>query len=193
MLISILCLYRVYFVLYKTVGDKTQWFFFFFTVILLNLIESFSWSDFSNIKPPQKYKIQKSLLWHKGPTWSGPHLLPPSPCSIGFGHSSLLFLGYVKQSLCSYCSFCLGILFLQSPAQFNPISFFNVPLLNISSQRRLPWLYPSILYSHNLLYFSLQHLLPFHIILYIFICLFIFHLLSKERTLSYPLPYYSTD
>lgn len=141
------------------------------------------------VKPPQKYKIQKSPLWHKGRTASAGGCLlnlisDTLPCSLGYGHSSLLFFDSVNQSLYMYCPLCLGVLFLQLPAQFYTLSFSSVSegeTFHDYLSKRVTHSGPSTLCSHDLLYFSLQHLSPFDIILYIFICLFIFGLFPIKK------------
>lgn len=61
-------------------------------------------SPMSNHLQNTKYK---SAYRSKRPYLIWLHLLPASPCSLGFSHSSLLLFDDIKQTLCIYCSFCL--------------------------------------------------------------------------------------
>ena len=113
--------------------NKTQWSFWIW-------FESLSWSDFSNIKPPPKYKIQKCLSWQK----ALPDLTSSLTCLPLFIRLQSLIsttLWWHQANALHLLFLLLTILFLQLSIQFNTMSFSDLSaqcLLTKKSSMTLP-------------------------------------------------------
>lgn len=84
-----------------------------------------SWSNFSNVKPPPKYKIQKCLSWQK----ALPDLISSVTCLPLFIRLQSLISTIVwwHQANALHLLFLLlTILFLQLSIQFNTMSFSDL-------------------------------------------------------------------
>ena len=144
-------------------------------------------SPTSNHTQKTKYKsaylgIKALLIWL--------HLLPASSCSLSFSHSSLLFFDDIKQMLCIYCSFCLRYSSFNSPSSSTPRPFLFLCSMSPCKHDSAPAF--SILMTCCIFLCSTYHHLTLYY-MYLSVGLYFISSLIKERTLSYPLPYDSTN